>query len=367
MPRVPTPQPPARGPIPASSHSSHVRARHGRALPDLYALRTFVAVCEAGSMALAAQRLGVTPSAVSQLVKGLEATYGVSLLDRDIRPACPTRAGRALLALAEDLLGQAQRLAETLRHQVRQVHGQIRLGCVDSFAATVGPALIRALAGSARELQLWSGLTPGLNAQLLARELDLAICTEIPAEPRLAQHGLFSESWVAVFPRGTAPADGAPAPSVQDFKAQLARQPQLPLVRYTRHSVIGQQVERFLRHLGLDWPQRYAFDATDPLLAMVAAGLGWAISTPLCLWQSRAWLDQVRVVPLPPTRLGQREFHLLCRDAQWAATADEIVRLTRGVFERDLLPALHRAMPTLGQDAIVLPPLTTTTTPETPP
>ena len=39
------------------------------------ALETFVTVCEAGSMALAAQRLGFSQSAVSQTVKVLESEY----------------------------------------------------------------------------------------------------------------------------------------------------------------------------------------------------------------------------------------------------------------------------------------------------
>jgi DNA-binding transcriptional LysR family regulator len=341
-----------------SSVSAHtptrLPGRPGQALPDLHALQTFLAVCEAGSMAQAAQRLGVSQSAVSQLVKALETRYGVQLLDRDTRPARPTRAGHALLEMADTLLTQARGMAEHLRQHARQDHAQIRLGCVDSFAATVGPSLIRALAGSARELQLWSGLTPGLNAQLLARDLDLAVCTEVPAEPRLSQYLLFSETWVAVFPRGAAGAGAAPdAPDMRAFRAQLP--PGLPLIRYTLRSVIGQQVERLLRHAGLELPQRYAFDATDPMLSVVAAGLGWAISTPLCLWQSRAWLDQVRVVPLPATRLGQRDFHLLCRELQWRRTADDIARLARAALLRDVAPALRRAMPMLREDAIIVP------------
>ncbi|WP_290877618.1 LysR family transcriptional regulator, partial [Aquabacterium sp.] len=43
--------------------------------PDLRALHAFVTVCEQGSMSLAAARLGVTQSAVSQMIKALEACY----------------------------------------------------------------------------------------------------------------------------------------------------------------------------------------------------------------------------------------------------------------------------------------------------
>lgn len=332
------------------SSQSTPSERGKRVLPDLHALETFMTVCEAGSMALAAQRLGVSQSAVSQTIKVLESSYDVKLLDREVRPARPTRAGSMLLEMGDALLADARSMAEQLRQSVRQDRAQLRLGCVDSFAATVGPSLIRALSGSTRQLQLWSGLTPGLNAQLLGRDLDLAICTEVPlTDARIAQRLLFSETWVAVFPRGEVL---APLIEARELKTRAAK---LPLIRYTQRSVIGQQVERFLRHIGLEAPRRFEFDATDPLLSLVAAGLGWAISTPLCLWQSRAWLDQVQVLPIPASRLGQRDFYLLCRDVEWSSMADDIARLTRTVLSHETLPALQASIPGLPHDAVSLP------------
>lgn len=330
-------------PMPSAISPTRRRAR----VPDLHALQVFIAVCESGSMALAAQGLGVSQSAVSQMIRSLEVEYGIQLFDREVRPARPTRAGNILLEMADRLLAEARHVDEELRKRVRLDHAQIRLGCVDSFAATLGPALIRGLSGSARQMQLWSGLTPGLNAQLLGRELDLAICTEVPvAEARIAQRLLFSESWVAVFPKGS---HVLPLSKAQDLADRVG---DLPLIRYTQRSVIGQQVERYLRHIGVEAARRFEFDATDPLLSLVAAGLGWAVSTPLCLWQSRVWLDQVELVPIPPSRLGQRDFYLLCRMAEWSDLAEDIARITRTVLTRELVPAIRAMLPGLPADAI---------------
>lgn len=341
---------PSTVPATAPTHRRH------RALPDLRALEAFVTVCDAGTMAAAAQRLGVTQSAVSQMVRALEHDLGVQLFDREVRPAQPTRAGRVLQSLADELLTHARSVGDQLRGATRQEHHHIRLGCVDSFAATVGPELIRALAGSARQMQLWSGLTPGLSAQLQARELDLAVCTETSVDDaRIAQRPLLSEAWVAVFPKGKRQPVQAPLNAVRDLKTRVG---DLPLIRYSQRSVIGQQIDRFLRHVGLQPARRYEFDATDPLLSLVAAGLGWAITTPLCLWQSRAWLDKIQVLPLPATRLGRREFFLLCREAEWGSMADEIARLTHRVLEHDTLPALRKLVPVLPADAITALPAT---------
>lgn len=319
-------------------------------LPDLHALEAFVTVCEAGSVTLAAQRLGLSQSAVSQLVRSLETGWGLELLDREVRPARLTAAGRRLHALAQDLLAQARGLGEQLRSGQRQDRALIRMGCVDSFAATVGPELIRALSGSTRQILLWSGLTPMLAAQLHGREIDMAVCTDVgPDDARLNPRLLFSESWVAVFPRG--PAWTAP----QRPRDLAALAGELPLIRYSQRSVTGQQIERWLHHVGLRLPRRFEFDATDPLLSLVAAGLGWAISTPLCLWQSRQYLDAVTLLPLPASRLGQRDFFLLSRAGEWDGLDAAIARITRDVIRRDTAVAIRRVMPALPDDALHCP------------
>ncbi len=315
---------------------------------DLHALEAFVACCDCQSMTQAAVRLGITQSAVSQLVKNLERDTGTLLLDRDQRPPKPTAAGRALRDQATELLAHARAVADRARSGAPTESARLVLGCVDSFAATIGPALVRALSGRTGDLMMWSGLSPVLTEQLLRRDIDMAIGTDaVVADPRIAVKPLFSEAFVLVLPR--ADGDDAESESLLDVRSALAR---WPLIRYSLRSVMGQQVERCLRHFGVHAPRRFEFDATDPLMSMVAAGLGWALSTPLCLLQSRHLLGDVRVLPLPPTALGRREFFLLCREGEWHGLDDEIVRLTRQVFNQHTRADVARLMPTLPTEAL---------------
>jgi len=312
---------------------------------DLRALQAFVAVCETGSMTAAAKQLGVSQSAVSQSVSTLEREQGASLFDRDSRPPRPNIAGRALLELAGPLLEHAHRVSTRIGDASLTGTLPIRLGCVDSFAATVGPEMIRAVSGSARQIALWSGLTPGLAKQLHDREIDMAICTQtVLSDARIVEIPLFSEAFVVVVARSfLAGREGI------DWRTLVQ---ELPLIRYTARSVIGQQVERFARHLGIESARRYEFDATDPLLSLVTARLGFAISTPLCLWQARHYLPDIAVLPLPPSRLGRRDFFLLHRQGEWEEFAGEIVTLTRRVLDHGIHPALARALPRLPEDAL---------------
>ncbi|RQV70324.1 LysR family transcriptional regulator [Burkholderia cenocepacia] len=310
---------------------------------DLHALEAFVAACESGSMIDAARKLNRTQSAISQQVKNLETQNGIQLFDRDFRPSRPTAAGRLLLELAKDLLEHAHSVSERLLDVSQSDHAQIRLGAVDSFAATVGPSLVKAVSGTAGQVALWSGLTPTLSEQLQKRELDMAICTESPIpNPRIEQRLLFSETFLAVVPESL---HLIPSSHTEGFGG-------LPLLRYSRRSVIGQQVDRYLRHIGLEAPRRMEFDASDPLLELVASGSGYAVTTPLCLWQSRHCLPYVRIVPLPVSPLGRRHFYLLFRAGEWAQLTEEVSNVTRKVLEQQILPGIRAALPTVPDDAI---------------
>ena len=67
---------------------------------DFAQLRAFVAVCEVFSFSRAAEMLGVSPSALSQLIRGLEERVGVRLLNRTTRSVSLTEAGQALIEYA---------------------------------------------------------------------------------------------------------------------------------------------------------------------------------------------------------------------------------------------------------------------------
>jgi len=86
---------------------------------DYNQLRAFVAVGELLSFSRAAEVLGVSPSALSQMVRGFEERVGVRLLNRTTRSVALTEAGENLIrrvrpAVSElgDALGQVRRYRE---------------------------------------------------------------------------------------------------------------------------------------------------------------------------------------------------------------------------------------------------------------
>ncbi len=110
---------------------------------DLRALR---AVAEARSFTRAAARIGVSPSALSHAIRGLEERVGVRLLTRTTRSVAPTDAGERLLqAIAPHLDGIESELA-ALGALRGKPAGRIRITTgIDAAQSILWPALAKLL------------------------------------------------------------------------------------------------------------------------------------------------------------------------------------------------------------------------------
>src|ERR1700684_1487392 len=98
-------------------------------LPPLNALRAFEAAARHLSFKLAAHELHVTPAAVGQQVKALEARLGVGLFERLHKPLMLTAAGEAYLPGISDGF---RRIADATL-QLKPAGAVLQLGVDGSF------------------------------------------------------------------------------------------------------------------------------------------------------------------------------------------------------------------------------------------
>jgi len=94
---------------------------------DYQQLRGFVAVAQALSFSRAAGAMGVSPSALSQLVRGLEERLGTRLLNRTTRSVSLTEAGAALLARTEPALAELGEAMLQARAGREGIAGRVRV------------------------------------------------------------------------------------------------------------------------------------------------------------------------------------------------------------------------------------------------
>lgn len=319
------------------------------ALPDLQALEVATFVIETGSMSAAAARLGVTQSAVSQAMKRAEYQVGVRLVHRDRRPLVPTEAGRLLAAHMAEIALRSERAIEEVRAIAGRPERQdLRLGMVDTFASAVGPMLIRDMMEGAIALRVtaFSGLAHAHAEALMRHQIDAAITSDALEDlDDLARFEIYREPFVLVAP--VAWADVLRERSLRDILFDH------PLIRYSARSHMGRQVESHLRRLRIEHPHHLAFDTSDSLLAMVAGGVGVAITTPLCLVQGAAHLPALSVLPLPAP-VFSRKLTLMTRRGEFATLGPRLAEAARNMIARHIIPQIDSHIPWLAESSAAM-------------
>ncbi|HEJ7932057.1 LysR family transcriptional regulator [Serratia marcescens] len=96
-------------------------------MDKLNRMAIFATVVAEGSLAGAARRLGMTPSAVSQHMRSLEKALGVPLLHRSTRRLALTEAGAAFYPGCEAMLQQAQQAEQRLAELRDTLVGELRI------------------------------------------------------------------------------------------------------------------------------------------------------------------------------------------------------------------------------------------------
>jgi DNA-binding transcriptional LysR family regulator len=109
---------------------------------NLNDLLAFLAVARERSFTKAAARLGVSPSALSHTIRGLEARLGLRLLTRTTRSVSPTQAGDRLLSAVGPRIDEIDTELDALAELREKPAGTIRITAHDhAVDAVIRPAL----------------------------------------------------------------------------------------------------------------------------------------------------------------------------------------------------------------------------------
>ncbi|HXV15576.1 MAG TPA: LysR family transcriptional regulator [Gemmatimonadaceae bacterium] len=115
-------------------------SRIGRRI-RLHDLHAFATVVQLGSISKAAVKLGVTQSAISQMIADLEATLRARLLDRSTRGVASTLFGDVLLRRSRAALDELRHGVEEISFLSDQTTGEVRVGCPESISSAVMPPI----------------------------------------------------------------------------------------------------------------------------------------------------------------------------------------------------------------------------------
>jgi len=135
---------------------------------------TFVQVVEAGSFALAAERMGLTRSAVGKAITRLEMRLGVRLLHRSTRSQSLTTEGEAYYERCVRALAELESAEAALDHSRVEPSGRLRVSVPEAFGhLCVAPVLLE-LARQYPQLQIDLSFTDRFT-DLIEEGVDLAV------------------------------------------------------------------------------------------------------------------------------------------------------------------------------------------------
>jgi len=255
-----------------------------------------LAVLDGGSFELAAARLHLTSSAVSQRVRALEQVLGSVLIVRG-RPCRATHAGQRLL----QYLRRAQLLEQDLQAEFAGEHAQplsIALAVnADSLASWFLPALAQFLL---REQVLLDLTVDDQDHTYTLLEAGLALgCISTEAHP---MRGCVAESLGVMRYRCMASPEFRKRWFARGMTRAAARR--APVVVFNRKDKL--QADFLLQHLGLPadaYPCHY-IPASEPYMQAICLGLGWGMLPEVQMRELQSSGALVDLMPDRPTDVG---------------------------------------------------------------
>lgn len=274
---------------------------------------TFVMVAECGSMAEAARRINITPTALAQRLRTLERELGAPLVTRSGRFVRVTEAGARLLARARRFQRDVRELEMAVTTE--GFPGGLRIGTIRTALTNVMPDLLRyiALRHPRLDATMEIGSSHDLYHQVVTGKVDGALLVEPPFRlPKsYVWHTVRTEPLILLAPAHLAG---------QDPDTVLAEQ---PMIRYDRRTWGGLLGEQYLQERGLSPRERFELDSPDGILLLVSMGLGVSL-VPDC-YQPAAVPDTVVRLPLPGDRPVRHLGFLWPRQSQYARLFEAMV------------------------------------------
>lgn len=312
---------------------------------SLWGVEVFVATAEEKSISAAAKRLETSAATVSQQLTNLEGAIGTSLLNRSARPVTLTPAGEMFLRRANTILNEAEQARAELAMADLSRLTRLRLGMIEDFDADVTPRLLASMGEALRNCQflLETGASHRLFDLLETRGLDMIVASDMgEAATWMEVHPLMEEPFVAAVPKGTLAA-GDP----------LKRLRRMPLVQYTTRHHMGRMIAAHLARQNLTLTHRFELDSYHAIMAMVAAGAGWTILTPLGWLRAARFRDEVDLVELPFQPLT-RTVSLTARRDVLGEMPGEIAGRLRGLLGEMIVGPATKKLPWLAGQLRVL-------------
>ncbi len=285
-------------------------------------LRAFIETSDKGSVKAAADSLGYTPSAISQLITALEKELGVTLFVRSQKGMKLTAEGREMLPLVRSYLTHEEEIYSFASELKGVARGRLTIATYPSIATTWLPEIVRRFKSDYPGIQinLMESIKSDIIRHFEQNEADLAF---------LAYSEPFPYEWI--------PLTESDVIAAVPEDHRLADAESFPIAECEKEEFImgswGREMEiwEILNRNGVRPALKYTTYDTPATLAMVRMGLGVAYVNEL---SAQFWNDHLVKLPLDPPQKITLGVALPSRNTMTAA-AKKFLRCTLEYFGKE--------------------------------
>ena len=291
-----------------------------------------------------AQALGLSRSAVSKAISGMEDDLGFQLFERNTRPLVLTAEARILQQYFRRVTGEFNQVMTTIRND-NFLKPVLRIGMLESLHLSLGTAIIRELYPKISQITIITASANVLMQRLMERKVDLIISNDFaPTSTKLFRKLILEEPSVILLPKSFyhGNTDDFPQLTWSDL-----RYCGLPMIQYWKETGAGKVNDLFIRTIGMQFPERIIVDTNQLLVYLVKENLGWALTRPTTVLENIQWLSSIKVAPCPKPVLS-RQVYIIGREAEFTLEAEYLEHLCQAMIQSQILPKLLSVAPWMG-------------------
>ena len=265
-------------------------------------LRAFVAVAEMRHFTRAAERLQLSQSTVSTLVRELEEQLGLRLFDRHTRMLRLTLAGAEILPLARKAIADLDIVIGSSSALRTLSRGRVTVAAASLQAALMLPRLIRDYCEHypGVKVEICDVTEHEVVEKVRAGDVDFGLGSAVGVSHDIVSRSLTTDVFVAVMPAAHTLAR-AKQLTWRDLKDE-------PLIGPPPGNAVREQLDAALAREGITLTRHYEVLLPLTILGMVEAGLGVAVMTSAMSRLARSLGLTIKTVAGPTI---QREMSLL--------------------------------------------------------
>jgi len=242
---------------------------------DVYELHLFHLVASSGSFTKAGQLAGLTQSAITRQIQGIENRVETRLFERTTRRVQLTDAGQYLFDRAESILRDVDRTLKDLRENFANAPKTISVGVSRSIGLAYLPGFFFAFRRKHPDIhtQVTQRSSQDILAAIERNEMQVGVLCppkRLPSGIKITHR--FDDEFTII-----APPDAQLPASVSNTRKLLQKLKQEDWLLLDQKSNTGKRLHSWLTDLNIDIKASMEADTFDLIINLVTMGMGYSI------------------------------------------------------------------------------------------